>query len=480
MDTKDIEKVMHSILDRALEMVFLTDTAGRILYANAAARKNLGFGDELIGEDVGVVFTELRRNEDGSEDLSQYVSESENATQDLHAYRKNKTFFTARTHVEITHTLTEGYAILFLDVSDETFLKREVKNAGAEVEEAGKVKTEFVANVTHELRTPVNGILGNARELIKVESNEDKLRKLNLIERSCDNMNAIINSILDFSKLSAGKFLLEAREFSFKEMMNDIKENHKVKINEKGLDFFVTVSPKVPDVLIGDELRLVQILNNLLSNATKFTSIGRISLEVVLTGRVGKKIELFFLVIDTGIGIAKEDTNKLFKSFSQVDASISRTYGGTGLGLNITKQLVELMGGSISVESEAGKGSTFSFSVWLEDPNATGKEESVTMVSEDFIKNLVFEEKKDDMMIFGTPQNKEEILKRLSKLALCLEMGNWEKAEMFAETTKQLMEEAPQEFKSKILRMKMAVQKENYEKSVSSRQELEDAVLSLP
>ena len=178
-------------------------------------------------------------------------------------------------------------------------------------------------------------------------------------------MNKIIDNVLDFSKLDAGKFTLEPRRFHFRNMLDYVKEQHIGRITEKGLDFFMTVSPQAPEYIVGDELRIVQILNNLLSNALKFTSVGKITLQALKTARVDDKTELFFIVSDTGIGIAEEDRDKLFRSFSQVDASISRKYGGTGLGLNICRQLVELMGGSIEVESRRGGGSVFSFSIWV-------------------------------------------------------------------------------------------------------------------
>ena len=144
-------------------------------------------------------------------------------------------------------------------------------------------------------------------------------------------MNQIINNILDFSKLEAGKFTLDNQKFSFRGMVDYVKATHNVKATEKGLDFFVTMSSDIPEYVIGDELRIVQVLNNLLSNACKFTSIGKVALEVVKTAQIGKKIELFFMVIDSGIGIGQDQMDKLFQSFSQVDASISRKYGGTGL-----------------------------------------------------------------------------------------------------------------------------------------------------
>ena len=310
-------------------------------------------------------------------------------------------------------------------------------------------------------------------------TDERTLPSLRLIERCFEDMHKIINNILDFSKLEAGKFTLEPRRFHFRNMLDYVKSQHSNKITEKGLGFFMTVSPQVPEYVIGDELRVVQILNNLLSNALKFTTVGKITLEVVRTARVNDKIELFFIVKDTGIGIDKADKDKLFQSFSQVDASISRKYGGTGLGLNICKQLVELMGGRIEVEGEKNKGSTFSFSIWL----GISKEDESDLAQSDEIKPGMYTssadafseegDEYDHIKEYGTPENLENLKRNMSKLILCVEMENWEKAEMFMETIRQLTEGAPREISREILRLKMAVQKENYDKTADQYKKLE-------
>ncbi len=392
------------------------------------------------------------------------------------AYRKKLTCFPVEARLIQSGDGSDEYICMANDILEKEYLSREIEQVRQEAQQAMKVKSEFVANVTHELRTPVNGILGNARELLDEEQNEKNEKSLRLIERCCGDMNKIINNILDFSKLEAGKFTLEIREFDFRNMMDYVKGNHINKITEKGLEFFMTISPQIPERVIGDELRIVQILNNLLSNAQKFTSIGKITVEVVRTARINDRIELFFLVKDSGIGIDKEDRDKLFQSFSQVDASISRKYGGTGLGLNICKQLVEMMGGRIEVESEKNRGSTFSFSIWVslteEDQKSSSEEEEMSMLAATPMTASEEEDGQDAVRTFGTPENAENLKKVLSKLILCVEMENWEKAEMFMETVRQLTEEAPHEVKRKVLRLKMAIQKENYEKITSEFDEL--------
>ena len=393
------------------------------------------------------------------------------------AYRTNLTCFPVEAKIVAGGEDSQTYICMANDVLEKEFLNKEIEKVREEAQEALKVKSEFVANVTHELRTPVNGVLGNVKELLCEEWDGETEKALRLIERCCGDMNKIINNILDFSKLEAGKFSLEPRKFHFRNMMDYVKSHHINKITEKGLEFFMTVSPQIPEYLIGDELRIVQILNNLLSNALKFTAIGKITVEVVKTARVNDKIELFFIVADTGIGIDKEDKKKLFQSFSQVDASISRKYGGTGLGLNICKQLVELMGGRIEVEGKKNRGSTFSFSIWLdacegeEDTMVQREETEMPLLTSATFQSME-DDSQEDVRQYGTPENQENLKKVLSKLILCVEMENWEKAEMFMETVRQLTEEAPREVKRVILKLKMAIQKENYDKIIAEYDEL--------
>lgn len=461
-------------MEEALEMILMFDRSGNISYANAAARQKLEYDDALCGRHIGEVFPNTFPMGKGVEEAE---SLSENELCSLVAYRQNHTCFPVEAKiVREASKNPEEYICMANDILKREYLGREIERIRQEADQAAKVKSEFVANVTHELRTPVNGVLGNVRELFDRPLDEATLKSLHLVERCCDDMNKIINSILDFSKLEAGKFTLEPRRFHFRNMMDYVKSNHINKITEKGLNFFMTVSPQIPEYIIGDELRIVQILNNLLSNAQKFTSIGKISVEAVKTAQVNNRLELFFIVSDTGIGIDKADTDKLFQSFSQVDASISRKYGGTGLGLNISKQLAELMGGGIEVESEKNKGSTFSFSIWVEGCEEEGAlqassigEQQSGMMAEMFSEE---EELLEDIRVYGTDENQKNLKRNLSKLILCVEMENWEKAEMFMEIIRELTTQAPQDIKRIALRLKMAIQKEDYEKVTKAFEEL--------
>lgn len=453
-------------VEDALEMIFMFDAAGSILYANAAAREKLQYGGELCGKPISAVFPNLFK--DVGDGLKTDVS-SLCGHRNLVAYRKNLTCFPVEARIVDSKSSSGTYVCMANDILEKEFLSREVEQVRQEAKQALKVKSEFVANVTHELRTPVNGVLGNVRELMDTVTDAQTMKSLQLIERCCGDMNKIINNILDFSKLEAGKFMLEPKKFHFRDMLNYVKAQHINKITEKGLGFFMTVSPRIPEYVVGDDLRIVQILNNLLSNAQKFTAVGKITVEVLMTAQANGKLELFFIVKDTGIGISGEDQDKLFQSFSQVDASISRKYGGTGLGLNISKQLVELMGGQITLESEKNKGSTFTFSLWLGACDGEEGEPPRMQQPQSMFETAPAEdagEELGDVRRYGTPENLDLLQRNLSKLILCVEMENWEKAEMFMGTIKQLAEDAPHEVGRQILRLKMAIQKENYEKAL--------------
>lgn len=230
----------------------------------------------------------------------------------------------------------------------------------------------------------------------------------------------------------------------------------------------VNIDKAIPEFLIGDELRLTQILNNLLSNAVKFTSVGYINIEVTKTVQFDDEIELFFVVSDTGIGISQEEKDKLFKSFSQVDASITRKYGGTGLGLAITKQLVELMHGSIHLDSEKGKGSSFSYSVRLHLAQDKKEENSVRGQFEFINQNQDMSkfENIGEIFHYGTPENVEELRSKMEKLIICMEVGAWDRAESFSHNIKELVDEGPQEIKKAAFRLEMNVRKEKYDKAM--------------
>jgi CheY-like chemotaxis protein len=234
------------------------------------------------------------------------------------------------------------------------------------IDELNNAKSSFLANMSHEIRTPLNGIIGMADLALMDEQNSEiQTERLKDIKQSGESLLDIINEILDISKIEAEKLMLEKIEFSMRDLIEKIIRLLSVKIFQEKLEFVCDISPEMPDILIGDPLRIRQILINFLSNAIKFTDEGLVGIQVELMEIKDGIARIKFSVIDTGIGIAEDKIENLFKLYSQADDSTTRTYGGTGLGLSISKKLVEMMGGEILIESTLGKGSEFLFTLNL-------------------------------------------------------------------------------------------------------------------
>ncbi|MGL4640775.1 two-component sensor histidine kinase BarA [Shewanella sp.] len=231
--------------------------------------------------------------------------------------------------------------------------------------EASRIKSEFLANMSHELRTPLNGVIGFARQLIKTPLHASQVDYINTIERSATNLLAIINDILDFSKLEAGKMVLEKMPFGLRETIGDAITLISGSAHEKGLELVIDIAADVPDNINGDAMRVCQIINNLVGNAIKFTDHGSVQVKLELESQTAEQVVLRCDVIDTGIGITESQQDYLFQAFGQADSSISRRFGGTGLGLVITKRLVNQMGGQISFTSNVDQGSNFWFTLPL-------------------------------------------------------------------------------------------------------------------
>ena len=466
----------NTLKEECLELIFVFGDDGRYINCSNKARESLGY---LQDEDMGK-FESIFPNI-----ILEETSLLEHVEADV--YRKNETCFPA--DVKIIRFEDDKFIVFAIDQTETRNMARELKACKEELKSELKYKTEFVSNITHELRTPVNGIQGMTKNLLNTELDSFQLETVGIIEQCCVNMSKIINDLLDFSKMESDKLVLENKAFSFREFLNKVMAFNVTLVNEKGLKLLVHVGDDIPKYLIGDELRLTQIFNNLISNAVKFTTIGHVAVEASLIREEDDFVELFFMVVDTGIGIAKENMDKLFKKFSQVDASTTRRFGGTGLGLSISKKLVELMGGDIKVESEVGKGSSFSFNVILKKADEAEETTGVELPSGNFVYegSGQYSESEEDSKYsgeggdgwkltansdkiyqFGTSENIREINTALEKLFICIELENWEKAENFASVVKNLISdnESEQQLKKEAFRLELIIRRGDHDKAL--------------
>ncbi len=457
---------MNKIIENNIEMVIAYDQEGKITAYNRTAGEELGYGDDIIGLPLTSVFTQSAEN--GGKDI--FFSQSDKAeSTDMVAYRKNGTCF------PVFLRLFPGY-LAAQNMTAFKNMEKELALLKAEAEEMRHVRNEFIANMTHELRTPVNGIKGHASAMLADGPSAEQKKTLHIIQRCCEDMTAIINNILDFSKLEAGKFELHETRFDLYELLDYVIATNVAVINEKGLRVTLNIADNVPRHVSGDDLRLGQILNNLISNAVKFTDVGFIRIDVNRQMQYKEEAELFFMVSDSGIGIAPEDRDRLFESFSQVDSSSTRKHGGTGLGLVITKELVEMMGGTIRVDSQKGKGSNFSFDIRLKTAETEEDRNNSYLFTDPAEPIFLIEEPQESVYRFGAAENKVEIERKTQKLILALELEAWDKAENIAAGLKRLMTEAPDEVRKLLFRLEMAIRKEDQDKSRERFEQLKNVL----
>jgi len=272
----------------------------------------------------------------------------------------------------------------------------------SKAEEAKKFEQQFLANMSHEIRTPMNVVIGMTNLLLKTSMSEQQQKYMNAIKDSSENLLVIINDILDLSKIEAGKIDFENIHFSLAETVNLVHTTLRFKAEEKGLHMIMDIDTSLPPMIIGDPVRLSQVLLNLAGNAIKFTEKGSITIKCKKLKEENKKVSIEFSVTDTGIGIAEEIVPKIFESFTQASSDTTRKYGGTGLGLTISKQLVELQAGSIHVKSTLGEGSTFSFILPYQVGSEMTKKEKVRNPDPQLLDEL---RKKKILLVEDNPFN---------------------------------------------------------------------------
>lgn len=358
MDLKSYVKkglFFKSVVEDGSDIIFIVDYEGEILYHNNSTKETLGYKPNSL---VGRKFFDLILPTTLSHFKKNYRASTRkkfNESIEFQFLCKNNTYkYLEFNSINLKHK--EGIEGLILDCRDITQRKEDA----AELLRAQKAKEQFLANVSHEIRTPINGIAGMATLLSQNPTAKEQVTYLNAIKSAADNLKVIINDILDLASIESGKLNFERIGFNISELLVSIIDSFTVQSKQKKIELSFSLDNQISPVLVGDPFRLNQILINLIGNALKFTHAGQIKINCKLEKVHGRNQLIRIDVTDTGIGIPSEKLNTIFESFSQADASVTRKYGGTGLGLTIVKQLVELQKGHISVESEEGVGTTFS------------------------------------------------------------------------------------------------------------------------
>jgi PAS domain S-box-containing protein len=365
------QRMLQDIVDTALDAVVRMDKNAHVLDWNSKAEMIFGWTrEEALGRPLQDLIIPAHLRETQLRSVRQFQRATDGVVQDarieVFAMRRNGDEFPIE--LAITQVQSEGsdefeYCSFIRDISDRREREESLLAANARAESANNAKSEFLANMSHEIRTPMSAIIGMSYLTLRTELNLKQHDYVTKIHRAALSLLGIINDILDFSKIEAGKLELETIPFSLDDVLANVASVTSQRALDKQLRYHVDVPPELPRHLMGDPMRIGQVLINLVNNAIKFTDRGGIELACRFQPCEDQQVSLSFTVRDTGIGMSSAEQAKLFRPFTQADGSTSRKYGGTGLGLSISQRLVSLMGGSIEVESRSGIGSAFLFSL---------------------------------------------------------------------------------------------------------------------
>jgi two-component system sensor histidine kinase/response regulator len=373
-ERKTAERALKEALDRQ-NAIFSASPYGicvfeerRFVISSPSFERLFGYGPgEVIGQRSRILFESDEAFERIGRSVYGATGGGESHSYETQLLRKDGSRFWCR----VTAAPLAGgesarrIVALYEDISARKDAEAALHEAKRIAEDATQAKSMFLANMSHEIRTPMNAIIGMSHLALKTEMTAKQRDYVSKVHNAGTSLLGIINDILDFSKVEAGKLDIEQAPFRLDDVLANVSTVIAQKAYDKGLELVFDVAPEVPQALVGDALRLGQILTNLIGNAVKFTERGQISVALRRADAAGGKVQLHASVRDTGIGMTKAQSARLFQAFTQADGSTTRKYGGTGLGLTICKRLVELMGGEIRVDSEPGKGSVFAFTAWF-------------------------------------------------------------------------------------------------------------------
>jgi len=369
---REVEQFYRSVLERSPDAFLVVDADGVIHLANEQCERLFGYTrSELVGQKVEILVPDeirARHPELRASFHREPATRAMGALSELHGRRKDGSLVPvdiALSPVPARGGVGFQVAVSIRDVTDRKQAEIELKEAKRKAEEATRMKSMFLANMSHEIRTPMNAIIGLSHLALKTSLTPKQRDYISKVHNAGTSLLAIINDILDFSKIEAGKLDIETTDFRLDDVISSVTTVTGQKATDKSLELLAHIASGIPQFLVGDPLRLGQVLTNLVNNAVKFTERGEICVDADMLQHTGEKCQLRFSVRDTGIGMSKEQAAKLFQPFTQADMSTTRKHGGTGLGLTVCRRLVELMGGDIWLDSEPGIGTTFTFTVWL-------------------------------------------------------------------------------------------------------------------
>lgn len=360
---------LQAIFDSVVDGILTVGPDGIIRQWSPAAERIFGHGaDDALGASLSLLILEPDVSEvaDRLRRYDEFPTNVVDSAREAVGRRKDGTVFPVELSVSRVAAGDEPlFTVIIRDISERKYAEEQLIAARKQADSANDAKSMFLANMSHEIRTPINAIIGMAHLVARTELVPRQRDFVQKIQWSSRHLLAIVNDILDFSKIEAGHLVVEKAEFDLEDTLASVADVVSERASAKGLEVVFDVGSDLRTQVVGDSLRLGQILINFANNAIKFTEQGEIDIAVRQTGETETSVELTFSVKDTGIGISQEQQAKLFQSFQQADLGITRRYGGTGLGLAISKRLAELMGGRVGVESEPGKGSMFWAAIWL-------------------------------------------------------------------------------------------------------------------
>ena len=396
-------EMVRLLLDSTVEAIYGIDMQGNCTLCNRACVKLLGYREaaDLLGKNMHEMMHYMRL--DGTPypveecHIYQAFRQGKGSHVDNEVvWRSDRTSFPTEywSYPIFRDEQVIGAVVTFIDITERRQAEAALMVAKAVAEESSRVKSEFLVNMSHEIRTPLNGIMGMTELALETPLSPVQREYMETVKMSGDSLLTVINDILDFSKIEAGKMDLEAIDFNLRDRLETALTMLSVRADEKGLELSFDIAPEVPKVMRGDFNRLRQVVTNLVGNAIKFTEVGKVMLKVQVEADEATHRTLHCTVSDTGIGIPADKQQVIFVPFSQVDSSTTRKYGGTGLGLTISRHLVEKMGGKLWVESEVGRGTQFYFTVRLGTSEKTIKEGTARFSEhpKDFFRVLVAED----------------------------------------------------------------------------------------